>query len=59
MYLLITAFLFLLGICITIKTIVYGIYEIRNCKNIFGGWFVIIFSIVTFALFSISLVIEK
>ena len=56
---LITAFLFLLGIWILIKTIVYGIYEIRKCENSFGGCLVIIFSVATFALFSVFLFIER
>ena len=39
--------IFILSIIIGIKTISYGIFEIKENKNKFGGFFVIIISVVS------------
>lgn len=52
-FVLITAILL-----ISIRTIGYGIYEIKDCKNIFGGVFVIIFAIAS-AVFAISMILLR
>ena len=43
---------------ISIRTIGYGIYEIKDCKNKFGGVFVIIFAIAS-AAFAITMVLLR
>ena len=52
-FILITAILL-----ISIRTIGYGIYEIKDCKNKFGGVFVIIFAIAS-AAFAISMILLR
>ncbi len=39
--------IFILSIIVGIKTVSYGIFEIKENKNTFGGIFVIIFAIVS------------
>ncbi len=38
-------FFVLIAFCISIRTISYGIFEIKKCENKFGGIFVIFLSI--------------
>lgn len=43
---------------ISIRTIGYGIHEIKECQNKFGGVFVIIFAIAS-AVFAISMILLR
>lgn len=45
-------FIILLAVWALIKSIFYGVYEIRTCENKFGGGLVILFAISSFGLFS-------
>ena len=55
MTLSLTILFYLIAIWIAIKTIVYGIYEIRKCENLLGGTMVIIFSLITLVGFVVSM----
>lgn len=48
----------LLAVWALIKSIFYGIYEIRTCENKFGGGLVILFAIGGFVLFSIFIFLQ-
>lgn len=54
---LIVAFFYLIATFFSIKTIMYGVFEIKQ-KNTFGGAFVIVFSIATYVLFAVMMTLQ-
>lgn len=51
-------FLIIIALFICIRTISYGVFEIKNCQNKFGGVFVIILSIAS-TIFAITMVLLR